>query len=235
MTDADQTPPEGERALIVDFVHVGRWTKCAHCQGIFAGEHYCGAPWQARPRDMPDNWQPQPKGERSLMEVITATKALPIEHLIRRYGLPDDDLVSRSGVLDLLARVAAPAPPRFGMLHADLIYGIRSYHVERPIGGTAEWERIVQVVDGAAPPAAGGLDRRVCEAALLWLDRCGLDVSDTERAELQRDLIAAVEAARPAPALNTPCVTCGCLPNEAPHWPMCSYKPTPRGPAGGET
>ena len=27
-------------------LQVGRWIKCTHCGGIYAGEHYCGAPWQ---------------------------------------------------------------------------------------------------------------------------------------------------------------------------------------------
>jgi len=41
------------------YVHVGRWTLCAHCRTGYAQDsaHYCGAPWQAKPADWPEGWK----------------------------------------------------------------------------------------------------------------------------------------------------------------------------------
>jgi hypothetical protein len=47
-----------------------------------------------------------PTGSLTLEEAQHAIEALPVEHLIRRYGLPDDDLVSRNAVLRHLTDMA---------------------------------------------------------------------------------------------------------------------------------
>lgn len=36
----------GDRA---NFMRIGKWSQCYHCFNLFAGEHYCGAPWQLPP------------------------------------------------------------------------------------------------------------------------------------------------------------------------------------------
>lgn len=44
------------------YVQMGQWFWCYHCRVIIRQghyrDHYCGAPWQERPNDIPDDWTP---------------------------------------------------------------------------------------------------------------------------------------------------------------------------------
>ena len=53
-----KTPVVPVVAFVTGYVQAGRWTQCAHCGAIVVGEHYCGAPWQTRADDIPEDWIP---------------------------------------------------------------------------------------------------------------------------------------------------------------------------------
>ncbi len=91
------SPVEHRTGPSAHYVSLGRWTKCLHCgvirlalpyhaidaRGIQinpANDHYCGAPWQTKADDIPDEWTstlsaPPGSAEGPSDEALFAAKA----------------------------------------------------------------------------------------------------------------------------------------------------------------
>lgn len=151
-----------------NFVQLGKWSQCWHCFNIYAGEHYCGAPWQQPPRGdfpegVPEHWVPAVHEKRKALVLKRDSQAdSPISSAMsRREMIPIADAELLAAGYEIPKEgTHVPTRAEFCDLLQEMFLDAGGTHFSQPLA-----ERLAQYLDAiykllaeAATPALANTD-----------------------------------------------------------------------------